>query len=147
MGARIHVPLTAPVDALTTFQWIPVFLPDGRVIIRSAYNGLSIGFRTFLEGRAGLIATDDRHITRAWDIKPWDGKSMPLEYTYDHSVLSSQLLSSTPFNRISLPESFFVMELPKDTRYAGTRVRLSEAAEEAKFANQFWVFKRSKLGT
>lgn len=94
------------------------------MIIRSAYNGLSIGFRTFLEGRAGLIATGDRHITRAWDIRPWDGKLKPLEYT------------------ISFPGSFFVMELPQDTRYAGTRVRLSEAAGEAKFANQFWVFKR-----
>ncbi|KAF8273960.1 hypothetical protein EI94DRAFT_974093 [Lactarius quietus] len=63
--------------------WTPVFLPDGRIIIRSAYHGLSIGFRNFLEGRAGLIATGDRNITRPWDIQPLDGKSKPLEYKYD----------------------------------------------------------------
>ncbi|KAN0133453.1 hypothetical protein V8E53_008621 [Lactarius tabidus] len=105
--------------------WTPVFLPDGTVIIRSVYHGLSIGFRTFLEGRAGLIATGDRNITRAWNIQPLDGKSKPLEY------------------KISLPGSFLVMELPKDTRYAGIRVRLSEATGEAKLANQYWVFTRS----
>lgn len=37
------------------------------------------------------------------------------------------------------------MELPKDTKYAGIRVRLSEATGEAKLANQYWVFTRSEL--
>jgi hypothetical protein len=143
---RIHVPSTAPADALTIFQWIPVFLPDGTVIIRSVYHGLSIGFRTFLEGRAGLIATGDRNITRAWNIQPLDGKSKPLEYKYDHPVLSLRRLQLlTSYDRISLPGSFLVMELPKDTRYAGIRVRLSEATGEVKLANQYWVFTRSEL--
>ena len=116
------------------------------MIIRSAYDGHSIGFRTFLEGRAGLIATDDHNITRAWDIHPLDGKSKPLEYKYDHPVLKSRpLLSSTSFDSISFPGSFFVVELPKETKYAGTRVRLSEATGEAKLANQFWVFTKSEL--
>lgn len=94
------------------------------MILRSVYHGLSIGFRTFQEGKAGLIATSDRNITRAWNIQPLDGKSNPLEY------------------KISSPGSFFVMELPKDTRYAGIRVRLSGATGEAKLANQYWVFTR-----
>jgi hypothetical protein len=143
---RIHVPSTVPADALTIIQWTPVFLPDGTVILRSVYHGLSIGFRTFQEGKAGLIATSDRNITRAWNIQPLDGKSNPLEYKYDHPVLSFRPLRVlTSYDRISSPGSFFVMELPKDTRYAGIRVRLSGATGEAKLANQYWVFTRSEL--
>lgn len=123
-----------------------MFLPDGTVIIRSVYHGLSIGFRTFLEGRSGLIATSDSNITRAWNIQPLDGKSKLLEYKYEHHVLSLWPLQVlTSFDRISSPGSFFFMELPKDTKYAGIRVRLSEATGEAKLANQYWVFTRSEL--
>lgn len=75
-----------------------------------------------------------------------DGQSKVLEYKYDHPVLKLQSLRVlTSFDRISFPGSFFYMELPKDTKYAGIRVRLSEATGEAKLANQYWVFTRSEL--
>lgn len=97
--------------------WIPLSLLNGRMVINSAENGQSIGFKGRPEEGVVDLIVGGSSISHAWDIQQLDEES---KY------------------KISLRGTPFVVELPDGNVDAGAHVRLSEDIDED---NQFWVFK------
>ncbi len=84
-----------------------------------------------------IVVGDD---TVLWDIQKSDKESQLLKFKYDYSVLRLRPFSSlTPFDRISYPDSSFVVGLARGNGNAGAHVRLSEVSGEAD-PDQLWVF-------
>ncbi len=80
------------------FQWIPLFLPNGRVIIRSAENDKPIGFEGHLNDGVELVVGNRHSIPQAWDIREYDEESEPPVFRYN--CLVSELVATLKSNFI-----------------------------------------------